>query len=47
MKKNELGGACSTYGGEKRCVQGLVGKTEGKRPLGRPRLRWEDNIEMD
>jgi len=25
----------------------LVGKPEGKRPLGRPRLRWEDNIEMD
>jgi hypothetical protein len=24
-----------------------VGKTEGKRPLGRPRLRWEDNIMMD
>jgi hypothetical protein len=22
----------------------LVGKTEGKRPLGRPRRRWEDNI---
>jgi hypothetical protein len=25
----------------------LVGKPEGKRPLGRPRLRWEDNIRMD
>ena len=25
----------------------LVGKSEGKRPLGRPRLRWEDNIKMD
>jgi hypothetical protein len=25
----------------------LVGKPEGKRPLGRPRLIWEDNIEMD
>jgi hypothetical protein len=24
----------------------LVGKTEGKRPLGRPRSRWEDNIKM-
>jgi len=24
----------------------LVGKPEGKRPLGRPRRRWEDNIEM-
>ena len=25
----------------------LVGKTEGKRPLGRQRCRWEDNIMMD
>jgi hypothetical protein len=25
----------------------LVGKPEGKRPLGRPRGRWEDNIKMD
>ena len=25
----------------------LVGKPEGKRPLGRPRLRWEDSIKMD
>jgi hypothetical protein len=29
------------------CVYGvLVGKPEGKRPLGRPRRRWEDNIKM-
>ena len=25
----------------------LVGKSEGRRPLGRPRARWEDNIKMD
>jgi hypothetical protein len=25
----------------------LVGKPEGKRPLGRPKCRWEDNIKMD
>jgi hypothetical protein len=25
----------------------LVGKLEGKRPLGRPRRRWENNIKMD
>ena len=24
-----------------------MGKPEGKRPLGRPRLRWEDNVKMD
>jgi hypothetical protein len=34
--------------GERRGVyRGLVGKREGKRPLGRPRCRWEDNIKMD
>ena len=33
---------------ERRCVYGvLVGKLEGKRPLRRPRCRWEDNIKMD
>ena len=34
--------------GEDRGVQRvLVGKPEGKRPLGRPRRRWDDNIKMD
>jgi hypothetical protein len=34
--------------GENRGVhRGLVGKPEGKRPLGRSRRRWEDNIKMD
>ena len=34
--------------GEGRDVyRGLVGKREGKRPLGRPRSRWEDYIKMD
>jgi hypothetical protein len=34
--------------GEKRGVHGvMVGKPEGKRPLGRPRLGWEDNINID
>jgi hypothetical protein len=34
--------------GEKRNMYGLlVGKPEGKRPLGRPRCRWIDNIKMD
>jgi hypothetical protein len=27
--------------------RGLVGKSEGKRPLGRPRRRWEYDIKMD
>jgi hypothetical protein len=34
--------------GERRGVyRVLVGKPEGKRPLGRPRRGWEDNIKMD
>jgi hypothetical protein len=34
--------------GEKRnAYRSLVGKPEGKRPLGRPRRRWIDNIKMD
>jgi len=37
-----------THMGERRGVYViLVGKPEGKRPLGRPRHRWEDNIKMD
>jgi hypothetical protein len=34
-------------GEEKGVHRVLVGKPEGKRPLGRPRHRWEDNIKMD
>jgi hypothetical protein len=34
--------------GERRCAyRVLVGKPEGKRPLGRPRRRWEDTTKMD
>jgi hypothetical protein len=34
--------------GERRGVyRVLVGRPEGKRPLGRPRRRWEDNINLD
>jgi hypothetical protein len=33
--------------GGKRCLQVLVGRPEAKRPLGRPRCRWEDNIKLD
>jgi hypothetical protein len=49
IEKNEVGGACSTYGAEQRCIQGLGGggAAEGKKPLGRPRRRREDNIKMD
>jgi len=40
-----MGGTCGAYGGGVHRV--LVGKSEGKRRLGRPRRRWEDNIKMD
>jgi hypothetical protein len=34
--------------GEERCAYNiLVGKSEGRRPLGKPRRGWEDNIKMD
>jgi hypothetical protein len=42
-----VGGACGTHGRGKKSVQGFGGKPEGKRPLGRPRRRWEDGIRMD
>ena len=35
------------YGERRGMCRVLVGKPEGKRPLGRPRRRWEDNIKMD
>jgi hypothetical protein len=45
IRENEVGVASM---GEKRKVNMvLVGKPEGKRPLGRPRHRWEDGIRME
>ena len=45
--KNDVGGARGAYGEVRGVHRVLVGKPEGKRPLGRPRRRWEDNIKMD
>jgi hypothetical protein len=42
-----MGRACSTHGEKTNAYRILVGKPEGKRPLRRPRLRWEDEIKMD
>jgi hypothetical protein len=42
-----MGGACGAYGEGRIVYRVLVRKPEGKRPLGRPRRRWEDNIRMD
>jgi hypothetical protein len=43
-----MGRACSTYGGEDRrgVYRVLMGKPEGRRPLGRPKSRWENNIKI-
>jgi hypothetical protein len=40
-------GPCSKNGEKRNAYTLLVGKTEGKRPLGRPGRRWVDNIRMD
>jgi len=40
-------GACSGRAAEGKCIWGLVGKAEGKSPLGRPRRRWEDIANVD
>jgi hypothetical protein len=45
--KIEMGRACSTMGEGSAVYRVLVGKPEGKRPLGRPRRKWEDNVRMD
>jgi hypothetical protein len=42
-----MGRSCSTHGGEENSYRILVGKLQGKRPVGRPRRGWEDNIRMD
>jgi hypothetical protein len=42
-----MGGQCSTNGEKRNAYRLLVEKPEGKRPLGRPRRRWVNNIRMD
>jgi hypothetical protein len=42
-----VGGACGTHGRGKKVYRVLMGEPEGKRPLERPRRRWEDGIGMD
>jgi hypothetical protein len=44
---HEVGGTCGTHGEKRSVYTVLVGRPEGKSPLGRPRRRWEDNIKMD
>jgi hypothetical protein len=47
IAKNDMGGASSSDGEERGVCRVLVGKPDGKRPLRRPRCKWEDNIQMD
>ena len=47
IEKNETAGHVARMGEGRGVHRVLVGKPEGKRPLGRPRPRWEDNIKMD
>jgi hypothetical protein len=42
-----VGGTCGTHGEGRGIYRVLVGRPEGKKPLGRPRCRGEDNIKMD
>jgi hypothetical protein len=42
-----VGGTCGTHAEGRGVYTVLVGRPEGKRPRGRPRSRWEDNIKMD
>jgi hypothetical protein len=46
VKEDEMGRPCSTNG-DKRNAYRILGNPEGKRPLGRPKRRWVDNIKMD
>jgi hypothetical protein len=42
-----VGEECCTHGTGEKVHKVLLGGPEGKRPLGRPRRRWEDGIRMD
>jgi hypothetical protein len=46
IEENEMGGACSMYGGGERLYRALVGKPEGKRPLERLRHSWKDKMDL-
>jgi hypothetical protein len=47
VEEDVMGGSFSTNGEKRNAYRLLVGKPEGKKPLGRPRSRWVDNIRMD
>ena len=47
LRRMRWAGHVARMGEDRGVHRVLVGKPEGKRPLGRPRCRWEDNIKMD
>jgi hypothetical protein len=47
MNQENMGRACSTWKRSEMCTTLWTEKPEGKRPLRRPRHRWEDSIKMD
>jgi hypothetical protein len=44
---DEMGRVCDVYMGEEECIQGLMGKPEGKSSRGRPSQRLDDTVTMD
>jgi hypothetical protein len=46
FRKDEMGTACSANGEKRNSYRISVGKPERKRPVGRPRSRWVNNIKM-
>jgi hypothetical protein len=44
--ENKMGRSCSTYWNEVNAYRILVEKSKGKKPLGKPKCRWEDNIKL-
>jgi hypothetical protein len=47
VKEDEMGRECSTNGEKRNAYRILVGKPEGKRPLGTSRRRWVNSIKID
>jgi hypothetical protein len=46
VEEDEMGGPFSTNGEKRNVYRLMVGTPDGKKPLGRPRRRWVDNIRM-
>jgi hypothetical protein len=46
IKKIKMGRACGKCGRQETCIQGRVVEILWKKPLARPRYRWEENVKM-